>query len=73
MTAGQAIIELDTIPALAPEATDAKNAYTDAARETAMVAAMFVFFGLLVSFGLPNRERDDVDASSVEDPVGAAD
>ena len=59
-TAGQAIVQLDEVPALAPEATDARNAYTDAARNTAMVAAGFVFLGLLVSFGLPRSESSDL-------------
>lgn len=36
---------------------DAKDAYTVAARDTAWVAAAFVLFGLLVSFGLPHDPR----------------
>ena len=40
---------------------DAKSAYTDAARDTAWVAAVFVFFGLITSFGLP---KDDPDRES---------
>ena len=44
-----------------PVVDDAKSAYTDAARDTAWVAALFVLFGLLVSFGLP---KDDPDRES---------
>lgn len=55
-SAGQAIIGLEQIPGLEPVVDDAKQAYTDAARATAWVAAAFVLFGLLVSFGLP---KDD--------------
>ncbi len=62
-TAGQAIVQLDEVPALAPEATDARNAYTEAARNTSMVAAGFVFMGLLVSFGLPRPKSNDVSKS----------
>lgn len=60
-SAGQAIIGLENVPGLEPVVADAKEAYTDAARDTAWVAAAFVLFGLLVSFGLP---RDDPDRES---------
>lgn len=63
-TAGQAIVELDKVPALAPEASDAKSAYTDAARTTAWAAALFIFAGLLVSFGLPRADMDGEDADA---------
>ncbi|MDQ1304531.1 MAG: hypothetical protein QG671_358 [Actinomycetota bacterium] len=52
-SAGQAIVSMETIPQLAPEVAAAKEGYTTAARDTAFVAGMFVFFGLLVSLGLP--------------------
>lgn len=55
-SAGQAIIGLENIPGLEEVVDDAKSAYTDSARDTAWVAAAFVLFGLLVSFGLP---KDD--------------
>ncbi len=55
-SAGQVITQLDTVPELAPEALAAKIAYTDAARTTAFVAAIFIACGLAVSFGLPKRE-----------------
>ncbi len=60
-SAGQAIIGLEQVPGLEPVVDDAKSAYTDAARDTAWVAALFVLFGLLVSFGLP---KDDPDRES---------
>lgn len=52
-SAGQAITKLESVPALVPEADDAKDAFTTATRTTAWVAAGFVLMGLLVSFGLP--------------------
>ena len=52
-SAGQAILSMETIPQLAPEVAAAKEGYTTAARDTAFVAGMFVFFGLLVPLGLP--------------------
>ena len=60
-TAGQAIQQLDQVEGLAPEAQDARVAYTDAARSASWAAAAFVALGLLVSFGLP-RDRDRPDA-----------
>lgn len=52
-SAGQAIIGLEQVPGMGSVVAAAKQAYTDAARDTAWVAAAFVTFGLLVSFGLP--------------------
>lgn len=60
-SAGQAIPKLEQVPGLETVVADAKSAYTDAARDTAWVAALFVLFGLLVSFGLP---KDDPDRES---------
>ncbi len=57
-SAGQAIQQLDQVEGLAPEAEDAKVAYTDAARSASWAAAAFVAAGLLVSFGLPRDRRD---------------
>lgn len=59
-SAGQAIVGLEQMPQLAPVVADAKEAYTDAARDTAWVAAAFVLFGLLVSFGLPKDSADPI-------------
>lgn len=59
VTAGQDIRGLDQTPGMATVAADAKDAYTDAARDTAWAAAAFVFFGLLVSFALPRDPRPD--------------
>lgn len=63
-TAGQSIVAMESNAQLAPIVTDAKDAYTKAARVTAFAAAIFVFFGLLASFGLPRdarlEEEDDV-------------
>jgi len=39
--------------------TEAKSAYTSAAKVTAAVAAGFVALGLLVSFGLPRDRRPE--------------
>lgn len=59
-TAGQAIVKLDEVPGMATAADDAKIAYTDAARTTSFLAALFVGFGLLASFGLPaSRKKRD--------------
>ena len=52
-SAGQAIVGMEQVPTLGQVVSDAKGAYTDAARDTAVVAAIFVTFGLAVSFGLP--------------------
>lgn len=57
-TAGQAITQLDQRPGLGPEATDAKIAFTDAARMTAFAAAVFIGCGLVASFGLPSDRKD---------------
>ncbi|MCP4436396.1 MAG: MFS transporter [Actinomycetia bacterium] len=67
-TAGQAIVQLDEVPKLAPEAKDARDAYTSAARDTSLVAAGFVFLGLLVSFGLPASEAEKRRARGEPDP-----
>ena len=75
-SAGQAIPQLEKIPELAPEVAAAKAGYTRAARETAYMAAIFMLFGLLVSFGLPRDERGDrAEADSdaeADDPVPVA-
>jgi EmrB/QacA subfamily drug resistance transporter len=60
-TAGQVIPRLAADPALRTEVEDAKVAYTEAARITALAAAGFVSMGLLVSFGLPRRPDEDTD------------
>jgi len=58
-------------PQLDVVVTDSKNAYTESARLTAIIAAVFVFFGLLVSFGLPkDRVEDDTAAADDDVPVG---
>lgn len=56
-SAGQAIPKLEKIPGLEKETQAAKDGYTTAAKDTAYLAAVFVLFGLLVSFGLPKDER----------------
>ena len=58
-SAGQSIRQLETIPELATEVTAAKEGYSTAARDTAFLAALFVLFGLLVSYGLPKDEPGD--------------
>ena len=63
-SAGQAIVGLEQMPQLAPVVADAKEAYTDAARDTAWVAAAFVLFGLLVSFRLPKDSTDPIGKST---------
>jgi EmrB/QacA subfamily drug resistance transporter len=68
-TAGQVIPRLAADPALRTEVEDAKVAYTEAARITALAAAGFVSMGLLVSFGLPRRPDEDTDPAPV--PVEA--
>jgi len=71
-SAGQAIRQLETIPELSAETEAAREGYTTAARDTAFVAAVFVLFGLLVSFGLPKDELGDpADTSSGDDRVAA--
>ncbi len=70
-TAGQAIVVMEKNPTLAPVVTDAKDAYTESAKITSVVAAVFVFFGLLVSFGLPKDSVEDDTAPTDDDvPVG---
>lgn len=58
-SAGQAIPKLEQIPGLDKEVAAAKSGYTTAARDTAYLAAVFVLFGLLVSFGLPKDTDAD--------------
>jgi EmrB/QacA subfamily drug resistance transporter len=58
-SAGQAIRGLEEIPGLTIVVKDAKESYTEAARDTAWVAAGLVFFGLVVSFGLPRDRKED--------------
>lgn len=58
-SAGQSIRQLETIPELATEVQAAKEGYSRAARDTAFLAALFVLFGLLVSYGLPKDEPGD--------------
>ncbi len=70
-TAGQSIRQLEQAPGLGQEADDAKSAYTDAAKLTAAVAAVFVFFGLLASFGLPRDEQPDEVEPIEAEPVTA--
>ena len=67
-SAGQAIIGLENVPGLEPVVADAKEAYTDAAQDTAWVAAAFVLFGLLVSFGLP-RDNPDRESTHATPPT----
>jgi EmrB/QacA subfamily drug resistance transporter len=62
-SAGQSIPSLAEVPGLERAVTDAKESYTEAAKLTAFVAAMFVFLGLLFSFGLPSdRKPQDAQA-----------
>lgn len=65
-SAGQAIVSMEKIPQLGPEVTAAKDGYTSAARDTAFAAGLFVFFGLLVSLGLPSDPpgRTDTEADA---------
>ena len=58
-TAGQAIRGLEEIPGLNVVVKDAKQSYTEAARDAAWVAGGMVFIGLLVSFGLPRDRKED--------------
>jgi len=70
-SAGQSIVKMEENPQLDVVVTDSKNAYTESARLTAIIAAVFVFFGLLVSFGLPkDRVEDDTAAADDDVPVG---
>ena len=68
-SAGQAIVAMEKNPKLAPIVADAKQAYTDAAKLTSLVAAVFVFFGLMVSLGLPKDSVADDTAASQDQPV----
>ena len=71
-SAGQSIVKMEENPALSTVVADSKDAYTESARITALVAAIFVFFGLLVSFGLPKDSTEDDTAAADDDvPVGA--
>ena len=75
-SAGQAIPQLEKIPELAPEVEAAKAGYTRAARETAYMAAVFMLFGLLVSFGLPKDkpgDRADTDNADEDSDGGGGD
>lgn len=67
-TAGQSIVAMDKNPILAPIVADAKASYTDSARWTAWTAAIFVFCGLLVSFGLPkdSKQEEELEAAVAE-------
>jgi EmrB/QacA subfamily drug resistance transporter len=67
-SSGQIIPKLEEIPEYAPEVAAAKDGYTRAAKETAYLAAIFVFFGLLVSLGLPKDEPGDP-ADATDDGV----
>ncbi|MCH9718866.1 MAG: DHA2 family efflux MFS transporter permease subunit [Actinomycetia bacterium] len=58
-SAGQAIRGLEEIPGLTVVVKDAKESYTEAARNAAWVAGGLVFFGLLVSFALPRDRKED--------------
>ena len=58
-SAGQAIRGLEEIPGLTVVVKDAKESYTQAARDAAWVAAGLVFFGLVVSFALPRDRKED--------------
>lgn len=71
-SAGQSIIAMEKIPQLAPEVEAAKEGYTSAARDTAFTAALFIFFGLLVSFGLPNDNfKEGAEDEGGQDGSGA--
>lgn len=71
-SAGQYIVAMEKIPQLAPEVQAAKEGYTSAARDTAFTAALFIFFGLLVSFGLPKDSvKEGIEAEPEAD--GGAD
>ena len=71
-SAGQAIPSLENVPGLGVAVTDAKEAYTEAAKLTAFVAAIFVFAGLLFSFGLPSdrKAKDEADPAPDEENSG---
>jgi hypothetical protein len=71
-SAGQAIVGMESNPQLAPIVQDAKAAYTDSAKLTALVAAVFVFFGLLVSLGLPRDSSLDDTASEDREQASSA-
>ena len=69
-SAGQYIVAMEKIPQLGPEVQAAKEGYTSAARDTAFTAALFIFFGLLVSFGLP---KDSVKEGIEAEPEAESD
>lgn len=71
-TAGQAIVVLEQTPELGNVVADSKDAFTESARLTALVAATFVFFGFLVSLGLPKDEPAERIGSTKESkaPMG---
>lgn len=69
-SAGQYIVAMEKIPQLGPEVQAAKEGYTSAARDTAFTAALFIFFGLLVSFGLP---KDSVKEGIEAEPEAGSD
>ena len=71
-SAGQAIVGLEKVPGMEQTVSLAKTAFTKAARDTAYCAALFVFAGLMVSFGLP-KDDDDPDLEAEREPatVGA--
>ncbi len=58
-TSGQAIRGLEEIPGLSVIVKDAKESYTEAARDAALVAGGLVFIGLLASFALPRDRKED--------------
>ena len=58
-TSGQAIRGLEEIPGLSVVVKDAKESYTEAARDAAWVAGGLLFISLLVSFGLPRDRKED--------------
>lgn len=63
-SAGQAIVSFEANPQLATVVSDAKVAYTDSAKLTALAAGVFVLLGLIASFGLPKDEKaNDSDQS----------
>ena len=70
-SAGQAILGLEQVPGMEQTVTLAKTAFTKAARDTAYCAALFVFAGLMVSFGLP-KDDDDPELEPDREPAVAA-
>ena len=70
-SAGQAILGLEKVPGMEETVSLAKTAFTKAARDTAYCAALFVFAGLMVSFGLP-KDDDDPELEADAEPVAAS-